>query len=115
MKNNIHQLGNTCEPNETRLLNEPPLTKNLTEQDLHTVVGKHCTLPITQQVVWAPRLPTCNVTAFWLSWLIQNGELICNEINISYYEMIEYQPWNLLYGYNISTCIDHRRIGLSCS
>lgn len=28
---------------------------------------------------------------------------------------LQYQPWKLLYGYNISTCIDHRRLGLSCS
>jgi hypothetical protein len=88
MQSNIRQMSNTCEPNETRLLNEHPLTKHLIEQDLHTIVEKCCTIPITQQVVWTPRLQKCNVTAFQLSRLIKNGELICNEIIISYYEMI---------------------------
>jgi hypothetical protein len=69
MQSNIRQTSNTCEPNETRLLNEHPLTKHLIEQDLHTIVEKCCTIPITQQVVWTPRLPTCNVTAFQLSRL----------------------------------------------
>ena len=45
-------------------------------------------MPITKQVVPTPRLPTCEVTAFRLSRLIQNGELVCNEIITSYYEVI---------------------------
>jgi hypothetical protein len=88
MQNHIHHLSHTHERGTTRLLNEHPLTKYLTEKDLHMIIEKCCTIPITKQVVQLPSLPTCEVTAVRISWLIQNGELVCNIIINSYYEVI---------------------------
>ena len=88
MQHHIQHLSHTYEPNTTGLLNEHPLTKHLTEHDLHTIIEKCCTMPITKHVVPTPRLPTCEVTAFRLSRLIQNGELVCDEIITCYYEVI---------------------------